>query len=233
MAAACPAARAAATAAGDVTPRAALLPLNRRRISSATFSSPRAKARVRAIASRGRPSSGASASNSPARAQRSPPPTPQRPVGQPSSASAEKPSAEYVSHHCPQDLHARKEGLPTLPLWGMLPIESRAPKSEYGDRDRSPPLPPDFSAVCRGSGWSSPTKRGGHAAQVGGAFVRCTTCSWRTQTPLRLDPRVNKRPPGRGDQNRLRLAVRRPALIARADSAMSHNAARVGRRRVS
>src|SRR5215217_2624652 len=62
-AAACPAARAAAAAAGALTSRAAPPPTNRRRISSATSSSPRAKARVRAIASRGRRSSGASASN--------------------------------------------------------------------------------------------------------------------------------------------------------------------------
>ena len=40
-------------------------PANRRRISSAVFSSPRANARVRAMRARGRSSSGASASNSP------------------------------------------------------------------------------------------------------------------------------------------------------------------------
>jgi hypothetical protein len=62
-AAACPAARAAAAAAGALTSRAAPPPTNRRRISSATSSSPRAKARVRAIASRGRRSCGAAASN--------------------------------------------------------------------------------------------------------------------------------------------------------------------------
>jgi len=63
-AAACPAARAAAAAAGDFTSRAAPPAMNRRRIPSSTPSSPRAKARVRTIASRGRLSSGASASNS-------------------------------------------------------------------------------------------------------------------------------------------------------------------------
>ena len=62
-AAAYPAARAAAAAAGALTSRAAPPPTNRRRIPSATSSSPRVKARVRAIASRGRRSSGASASN--------------------------------------------------------------------------------------------------------------------------------------------------------------------------
>lgn len=64
MAAACPAARAAAAAAGDLTSRAAPPAMNRRRICSATPNSPRANARVRAIASRGRLSSGASASKS-------------------------------------------------------------------------------------------------------------------------------------------------------------------------
>ena len=64
-AAACPAARAAAAAAGLLTPCAAPPPTKRRRISPATSSSPRAKARVRAIALRGRLSPGASASNSP------------------------------------------------------------------------------------------------------------------------------------------------------------------------
>ncbi len=61
IAKACPAARAAAAAAGP-TPRAAPPPAKRRRICSATSSSPRPKARVRAIASRGRLSPGASAS---------------------------------------------------------------------------------------------------------------------------------------------------------------------------
>jgi hypothetical protein len=65
MALACPAARAAAAAAGSPTSRAAPPFSKRRRISSATPSSPRAKARVRAIASRGRLSPGACASNSP------------------------------------------------------------------------------------------------------------------------------------------------------------------------
>jgi hypothetical protein len=64
-AAACPAARAAAAALGPLTTRAASAPTKRRRISPATPSSPRAKARVRAIESRGRPSRGASASNKP------------------------------------------------------------------------------------------------------------------------------------------------------------------------
>jgi hypothetical protein len=64
MAAACPAARAAAAAARDFTSRAAPPAMNRRRIPSATPSSQRAKARVRAIAARGRLSCGASASNS-------------------------------------------------------------------------------------------------------------------------------------------------------------------------
>ena len=64
-AAACPAARAAATAAGALTSRAAAPLTNRRRISPATSSSPRANARARAIASRGRRSPGASASNNP------------------------------------------------------------------------------------------------------------------------------------------------------------------------
>jgi hypothetical protein len=59
-----PAARAAATAAGAFTSPAPTPPTNRRRISSAVFSSPRANARVRAMRARGRPSSGASASNS-------------------------------------------------------------------------------------------------------------------------------------------------------------------------
>ncbi len=63
MAAACPAALAAATAGGAATSRAAAPPRKRRRISSETSSSPRAKARVRAMASRGRLSPGASASN--------------------------------------------------------------------------------------------------------------------------------------------------------------------------
>ena len=61
IAEACPAARAAAAAAGP-TPCAAPPPAKRRRICSATSSSPRAKARVRAIASYGRLSPGASAS---------------------------------------------------------------------------------------------------------------------------------------------------------------------------
>src|SRR3954454_14496439 len=64
MAAACPAARAAAAAAGALTSRAAPPPVSRRRISPATSSSPRPKARVRAMESRGRVSPGASASNS-------------------------------------------------------------------------------------------------------------------------------------------------------------------------
>ena len=63
MAAACPAALAAATAGGAATSRAAAPPRKRRRISSETSSSPRAKARARAMASRGRLSPGASASN--------------------------------------------------------------------------------------------------------------------------------------------------------------------------
>ena len=50
---------------GALTSRAAAPPANRRRISSAMSSSPRPKARVRAMASRGRVSPGASASNSP------------------------------------------------------------------------------------------------------------------------------------------------------------------------
>ncbi len=62
MAAACPAARAAAAAAGARTSRAGTPPAKRRRIPSATSSSPRAKARVRTIRSRGRPSPGAAAS---------------------------------------------------------------------------------------------------------------------------------------------------------------------------
>ena len=61
MAAACPAARAAA-AAGARSSAAGIPPAKRRRIPSATSSSPRAKARVRAIRSRGRPSPGAAAS---------------------------------------------------------------------------------------------------------------------------------------------------------------------------
>ena len=65
IAAACPAARAAAAAAGLPASRATAPPANRRRISSATSSWPRPKARVRAMASRGRVSPGASASNSP------------------------------------------------------------------------------------------------------------------------------------------------------------------------
>jgi hypothetical protein len=64
-AAACPAARAAAAAASVRASRAAAWPTKRRRISSATPSSPRAKARVRAIESRGRLSPGAAASNTP------------------------------------------------------------------------------------------------------------------------------------------------------------------------
>ena len=63
MAAACPAALAAATADGVATSRAAAPPTKRCRICSATSSSPWAKARVRAMASRGRLSAGASASN--------------------------------------------------------------------------------------------------------------------------------------------------------------------------
>jgi hypothetical protein len=62
MAAACPAARATAAAAGARTSFAGTPPSKRRRIPSATSSSPRAKARVRAIRSRGRPSHGAAAS---------------------------------------------------------------------------------------------------------------------------------------------------------------------------
>jgi hypothetical protein len=62
IAAACPAARAAAAAAALLTSRAAAPPANRRWISFATSSSPRPKARVRAIASRGLGSPGASAS---------------------------------------------------------------------------------------------------------------------------------------------------------------------------
>jgi hypothetical protein len=60
-----PAARAAAAAAGAVTSPAPTPPTNRRRISSAMFSSPRANARVRAMRARGRSSPRASASNSP------------------------------------------------------------------------------------------------------------------------------------------------------------------------
>ncbi len=63
-AAACPAALAAAAADGVASSRAAAPPTKRRRISSATSSSPQAKARVRTMASRGRLSPGASASNS-------------------------------------------------------------------------------------------------------------------------------------------------------------------------
>jgi hypothetical protein len=63
MAAACPAALAAAADAGLATSRAAAPPTKRRRIASATSNSPRAKARVRAMASPGRLSPGASASN--------------------------------------------------------------------------------------------------------------------------------------------------------------------------
>jgi len=90
MAAACPAARAAA-AAGDFTSRAAPPAMNRRRICSAAHSSPRAKARVRAIESRGRLSSGALLRTAPALARRSPPPTPPRSAGRPRPASAENP----------------------------------------------------------------------------------------------------------------------------------------------
>src|SRR5579875_2672363 len=61
-AAACPAARAAAAAAA-LTSDAAPPAMNRRWISSATPRSPRPNARARAIASRGRPSPGTSASN--------------------------------------------------------------------------------------------------------------------------------------------------------------------------
>ncbi len=61
IAEACPAARAAAAAAGP-TPCAAPPPAKRRRICPATSSSPRAKARVRTIASCGQPLPGASAS---------------------------------------------------------------------------------------------------------------------------------------------------------------------------
>ena len=60
---ACAAARAAATAAGAVTSRAARPATKRRRISSAAPSSPRENARARATASRGRSSPGASDSN--------------------------------------------------------------------------------------------------------------------------------------------------------------------------
>ena len=63
-AAACPAALAAAVAAGDSTSRAAPPSRNRRRISAAVSNSPRAYARARSIAARGRPSVGRSASNS-------------------------------------------------------------------------------------------------------------------------------------------------------------------------
>ena len=64
MAAACPAARAAAAAGGARSSAAGIPPAKRRRIPSATSSSPRAKARVRAIRSRGRPAPGAAASKS-------------------------------------------------------------------------------------------------------------------------------------------------------------------------
>jgi hypothetical protein len=63
-AAACPAALAAAAADGLETSRAAAPPTKRRRMSSATSSSPRAKARVRAMASPGLLSPGALASYS-------------------------------------------------------------------------------------------------------------------------------------------------------------------------
>src|SRR3569623_2367622 len=63
MAAACPAARAAAAAVA-LTSRAPRPATNRRRICPAVSSTPRAYARVRAIASRGLSASGASASNS-------------------------------------------------------------------------------------------------------------------------------------------------------------------------
>lgn len=63
MATACPAARAAEAAAGVFTSLAGTPPMKRRRISSAVFSSPRANARTRAMAARGRSSAGASASN--------------------------------------------------------------------------------------------------------------------------------------------------------------------------
>ncbi len=58
MAAACPADLAAAAAAGDLTSRAAPPSTNRRRISTAMFSSPRANALARAMAARGRTISG-------------------------------------------------------------------------------------------------------------------------------------------------------------------------------
>lgn len=61
--AACAAARATATAAGVVTSRAARPAMKRRRISPAASSSPRANARARAMASRGRRSAGDSCSN--------------------------------------------------------------------------------------------------------------------------------------------------------------------------
>jgi hypothetical protein len=60
----CPAARAAAVAGGLTSPATTRL-TKRRRLSSAMSSSPRAKARVRAIASRGRLSPAAPASNNP------------------------------------------------------------------------------------------------------------------------------------------------------------------------
>ena len=62
-AAACPAARAAAAAAGLLTSPAPTPPANLRRIPSAVLNSPSAYARARAIRARGRSSSGASASN--------------------------------------------------------------------------------------------------------------------------------------------------------------------------
>src|SRR3546814_8040303 len=58
-----PAALAASAAAADLASWYALPPPNLRRISEAVSSSPRANARVRAIAARGRSSSGHSASN--------------------------------------------------------------------------------------------------------------------------------------------------------------------------
>jgi hypothetical protein len=64
-AAACPAARAAAAAAGALMSFALTPPTNRRRVSSAVFSSPRAKARACAMSCRGRSSSEASILNAP------------------------------------------------------------------------------------------------------------------------------------------------------------------------
>jgi hypothetical protein len=61
-AAACPAARAAAAAAGSRTSLAGTPPEKRRRIPSATSRSPRENVRARAMRSRGRPSLGAEAS---------------------------------------------------------------------------------------------------------------------------------------------------------------------------